>query len=750
MMNFVNYTIIADSFIDNLYTFFMTILLTIDAIVYTVVGYIYQVFVLISRIQLFNDPTIADFRNKIYVIIGVVMLFVITFALLKALVNPDDLTKGDASPVKIVRNFIMALVMIAIVPTIFSYSRTLQNIVVEENVIGKIILGAGETTAEEQSSDLSKKGYHLAVYSFQAFFYTNDEKDMENVKPDNPTNEDGNLAITFINILEDGNFFRLPNYAKSVTTGTPRVNYFFLLSTAAGVYLLYIILSFCLDLGVRVVKLGFYEIIAPIPAMALVIPGQKKIFDNWVKTSVSVYIELFIRLVVIFFGVFVIGMIPNVWESIRASSSAYEFTWGVQLISQVIVILGIVTFMKQAPKLIGDMFGLDSGNMKLGIGEKLKAGGAFMAGGAIGGSLISAGKNLGSGIGAISSAVGAGNKAKAVGNMLKGVGTGLVAGGFKGAQAGNSAKGFGDFGRNVMNSSYVRSDASSDRSREAIGTSMSLAKEIEEFAIDKDKTSNAWSSEIARIKSDGVDAFAVDRNAAIAAGVPRSSFLGSRSAAVAAVDKNSFYEIPSAREAIDNVDKNAFTKTSALLDSNGNKMETFDQAGYEAALEDYARKNTKFNAAGYDAAINEEMERNFDQAEYDAAAGAFAAANEADWQEQAVSNYRSALENAENNKNAAVASYLKEQLEDTKDNKVKELTAKYNANLDNNKSYLPKDAKKITADNVVFEKRDDDGNVKETKSLFAENKKAIGGASSSLEISQSRGYGRYKAKKKDK
>ena len=41
-------------------------------------------------------------------------------------------------------------------------------------------------------------------------------------------------------------------------------------------------------------------------------------------------------------------------------------------------------FMRQAPKLLSDLFGFGDGDMKLGIRDKLKSSGAFAAGAAIG------------------------------------------------------------------------------------------------------------------------------------------------------------------------------------------------------------------------------------------------------------------------------------------------------------------------------------------------------------------------------
>lgn len=57
------------------------------------------------------------------------------------------------------------------------------------------------------------------------------------------------------------------------------------ISTVAGVFLLYVLLNFCFDMAVRVVKLMFFQIIAPIPVICRVIPGGKlkDVFSDWMK-----------------------------------------------------------------------------------------------------------------------------------------------------------------------------------------------------------------------------------------------------------------------------------------------------------------------------------------------------------------------------------------------------------------------------------------------------------------------------------
>lgn len=139
---------------------------------------------------------------------------------------------------------------------------------------------------------------------------------------------------------------------------------------------------------------------------------------------------------------------------------------------KVIVVLGIFAFAKQAPKLIGDVLGLDSGNIKLGIGGKLAANGAFGLAAMLGGGATALTRNVTHGLNNIRDNIyggynkfhntkgqGFGNRAKAFGSAFgSGVVTigknflytpftaagGLISGGIRSGKGGFSAKKFGD------------------------------------------------------------------------------------------------------------------------------------------------------------------------------------------------------------------------------------------------------------------------------------------------------------------
>ena len=64
------------------------------------------------------------------------------------------------------------------------------------------------------------------------------------------------------------------------------------------------------------------------------------------------------------------------------------------MFEKVMLVMGLFAFAKQAPKLISDVLGIDSGNLKLGIGGKLAAGGFLGAASVLGGALTTGARNF--------------------------------------------------------------------------------------------------------------------------------------------------------------------------------------------------------------------------------------------------------------------------------------------------------------------------------------------------------------------
>lgn len=383
-------------------------LLFVDSGIYWLASECYQLFVKLAQTRIFEDNFFSDFAKRIYAILGVFMLFYLAYALLMAIVDPDKLSKGDKSAGRIAANLVVSLVLLGFLPSIFNYAYRLQNYILSSNLIGTLVLGTApievntgtdsdeEVTGREEDTttiDSSILSYgDVLSFTILNVFLNSDNVNV--VVGETDDHQDYTWYDLKADIFENSNYSALPGMAEAVSTGSTVygtgqeivVDYKIIISTAAGIFLVYIMFSFALDLGVRVVKLAFYQLIAPLPVILRIIPSKKSVFEKWLKQTVSVYLEVFIRVAIMYMAIYFI-------HGIMANDTLGEL-WdaGVQgKLALAIVIMGILVFAKQASKMISDLFGIETGGLKLGIGEKLKAGGFFAAGSALGAAVASRG-----------------------------------------------------------------------------------------------------------------------------------------------------------------------------------------------------------------------------------------------------------------------------------------------------------------------------------------------------------------------
>ena len=369
-----------------LWAFINMLFLIINSFIYDLVNFAYQVFLVLAGAQIFTTDMYQDIAQKIYVVIGVVALFLVAYALLRAIADPDAAAKSDMAAGKIIPNLLKVIILIAFIPTIFNIAYNVQGVILSNQTIPKLVLGDHFNS----DSSTSSQGLVLANEIFTAFLTPTTDGDVsyttDTVALTDPcmigSCPAGTTYQDMSDLVEAGakKFIIYANLGDSVAKG--KLDFNFILQVVCGLFMVYVFVSFCIDLGVRVVKLAYYQLIAPIPILTLLIPSQKKIFDNWKNGVLSTFVSVFVRLAIVVLGVYLIESIPAVstWPSyltINASGS-------VLALARVFVILGILMFMKQAPKLISDMFGLKEGSFKLGIGDKLRDAGAFGIAGAAG------------------------------------------------------------------------------------------------------------------------------------------------------------------------------------------------------------------------------------------------------------------------------------------------------------------------------------------------------------------------------
>ncbi len=460
---------------------FYTILLTLDSIIYNAIDWFYDIFVALTQINVFADNS-SGFNSmvrNVYVILGVIMLFVLAYSLLRAVIDPEQFSKKDNSFAKLIQNIVISLVIISFLPTIFQFAFSFQDAILKKHTIEKIILN-DENIWDYKGENNPSPGRKLSYSMFSSFFHVdyeyctkkNSKDDVTQLteeeiiacesaiktdsaapvllKPLKPLNalytfiqglQDKTSFTYFDNLVKAGSsgFGSYVNFAENAADG--QLTYIWFFSTVAGIYVAYVLINFVFDVALRYIKLIFFEIIAPIPVFCRVIPGGKfkDVFSTWLKKIISVFLEVFIRVFVMIFGLYLIIMIADM-DLFKSFTSLGPIQ---KSVANALILLGVVTFIKQAPKLICDLFHIDSGDMKFGIAEKLAAGGGLMAAsgaGALGlgairnykrsrrdgkGVVQSLGNAVTGGLGAGSSAFMNARKAKSFGDMKNSASKGL-------------------------------------------------------------------------------------------------------------------------------------------------------------------------------------------------------------------------------------------------------------------------------------------------------------------------------------
>ena len=73
------------------------------------------------------------------------MLFYVTFQTVKYVIEPDKFSDKEQGAGKVVTKMILVVLLIAMVPQIFSLAYTLQNSILKNQIFSKIILGKQDT-----------------------------------------------------------------------------------------------------------------------------------------------------------------------------------------------------------------------------------------------------------------------------------------------------------------------------------------------------------------------------------------------------------------------------------------------------------------------------------------------------------------------------------------------------------------------------------------------------------------------------
>ncbi len=355
---------------------FVGLLGTIDSVVYSLVSSIYNLLIDIAQATPFDDQFFSEFASRVYALLGLFMLFKVSFSLIKYIVNPDEFKDQSKGGKKMIVNILVVLLLIVATPTAFRVLREVQTALIkDDDVMSKLILGNGVyKDGTKEPIDKRKVGEEIKVAIFTAFYQIDDggeegscsELIARGVSEDDETMNQAcdqffatpGVGAAYVAAKNQGSVYDLIHkeidgdpifMQKSANGDLYGVDYKFLVSTAIGILAALLFLSFCFDIAIRTVKFGFLELISPIPIISYIDPNSAKsgIFNKWIKQVISTYLDLFVRLGAVYFGISLI------------SALMYNSDIGTtHSLAKVFIIVGILLFVKKIPDLLKDIFGL--------------------------------------------------------------------------------------------------------------------------------------------------------------------------------------------------------------------------------------------------------------------------------------------------------------------------------------------------------------------------------------------------------
>lgn len=403
---------------SNIWGLLRSVAIGLDSVAFSLIDNIYNIIISLANSTIIDKNVVQSITRNMYAIIGIFALFRIAVSLINSLINPEKLSDSKKGVPKVVLNTFIAIILLVATPILFEESRNLQSTIIKGNYIQKLILGKKEFSDSNSKKTPGEEMQSIAIGSLISI----DDYFLD--KDGNPDESKCLSASTVVSsVIESGVSLTGPtsltsvptcavaiatykkmekddNYSFSVLTPINSVyvsdysmpikkllgfesgkfkskyyviNYKPLVLTVIGWFITYVMLSFAIDIAVRVFELFVLEILSPLFIVSYIDPNSASSgpFSKWLKSVGTTYLSLFLRLGAL--ALIILGC------SLIRTLKVPEAAKGAKLI----LLIGLLIFMKKAPKMVADMLGVDaekSGLGGLGIGKKL--GGMAILGGA--------------------------------------------------------------------------------------------------------------------------------------------------------------------------------------------------------------------------------------------------------------------------------------------------------------------------------------------------------------------------------
>ena len=341
------------------------IMMLLCKLIYKLIAGLFQLFITVSRLNILSSDEIAPIYQRVTMILTIVMVFYVTFEFVKYVIQPDTFSDKEKGAGKLVYRMILVVVLIAFVPKIFSLGYQFQNRIIENQVLSKVILG-------KKSMDFKTYGYDFSA-NVLSLFYNVDEE----VCGSKCSEAESLVNTNLERLRKSGDTKYLDdslNEANKVTIDgetrqRPIINFDGLFAVVVGGFIVYILILYSIDVGTRYAQLIFLQIMSPVAIISYISPKKDGMFSKWTKQCITTYIDLFIRLAIIYFVLLIVQVLGTAYDNGNLFEGLGEISGFMKVLCYIVLVMGLLVFANKAPKMLSELLP-SSGAAGIGFGLK--------------------------------------------------------------------------------------------------------------------------------------------------------------------------------------------------------------------------------------------------------------------------------------------------------------------------------------------------------------------------------------------
>lgn len=377
----MNFLINPQDVSNGIFAALRTLLLNICEPIYGLIIFCFNIFEDFGKVRLFAESdTISQIYTRIGLILGLFMVFRLTFAGIQYLIDPDKMTDSKVGIGNIIKKVLIVVVLLGSTRSLFNFAYDFQDKLIDSDIVDKLIFGPSNAEKEKNH------GTDLAWYTFSQFYTINtnvDNTDQNRTiceKMLDNENQQGVIVKEFyeshkldnakycLNLESKGEYEQKDFDNENVKLNIINFNGF--ICILVGIVLLWTIITYTIQVGIRVFQLAYLELVAPIPIMMYLMPNGDEQLKKWGQQCLTTFLDFFIRIAIMDFIILVSNSLVELTEgNYILSNFENRSSLGDGYIT-VTLIIALFMFAKRVPNLLKEIFPSMGGAASLSFGIK--------------------------------------------------------------------------------------------------------------------------------------------------------------------------------------------------------------------------------------------------------------------------------------------------------------------------------------------------------------------------------------------